>query len=100
MLDKILLKTLVFLISFYRYVISPLLPARCRFYPTCSTYALEALKLHGGMRGGRLIFRRVCQCHPFGGSGVDFVPLPLYRFQYVLLDKRPCHFSVLPYRLR
>lgn len=99
MFDKLLLTVLLFLIRFYRYVISPLLFARCRFYPTCSIYALEALKLHGGMRGGWLIFRRICRCHPFAPSGVDFVPLPLYRFQYVFLEKKPCYFGVLSYCL-
>lgn len=93
--DKALACGLVYLIKFYRYGISPLLPARCRFYPTCSAYALEAVRLHGGLRGGFLSVKRICRCHPFGGSGVDFVPLPLYRFRYQFLARLPTGFGVL-----
>lgn len=70
------------LIQGYRLLISPLLPARCRFYPTCSSYGLEAIRLHGGFHGGWLTLKRVGRCHPWGDSGVDFVPLPLYRYHY------------------
>lgn len=89
LLDKLLSQFLLGLITFYRYMVSPLLPARCRFYPTCSVYGLEAVRLHGGMRGGWLVVRRVCRCHPWGGSGVDFVPLPLYRYQFVWVSALP-----------
>ena len=61
-------------IHFYRLVISPLLGANCRFQPTCSSYALEALKRHGALRGGWLALRRVLRCRPGGGSGYDPVP--------------------------
>ena len=47
----------------------------CRFYPSCSAYAVEAIERHGAWRGGRLALRRVSRCHPFGGHGVDLVPL-------------------------
>jgi putative membrane protein insertion efficiency factor len=58
----------------YRLVISPLLPNSCRFTPTCSEYALEALARHGLVRGTGLALRRILRCHPFGGSGYDQVP--------------------------
>ncbi len=58
----------------YRLLISPWLGRNCRFEPTCSSYALEALRVHGGLKGGRLALRRILQCHPWGGSGHDPVP--------------------------
>ena len=58
----------------YRLVVSPLLGPRCRFHPSCSAYALEALRRHGAVRGAWLAARRVGRCHPWGGSGVDEVP--------------------------
>lgn len=61
-------------IRFYRLFISPLLPPACRFYPTCSAYALEAILRHGPIKGGWLAFKRLCRCHPWGGSGYDPVP--------------------------
>lgn len=61
-------------VKFYRYAISPLTPPCCRFTPTCSQYALEALKKHGAFRGSWLTVRRICRCHPWGGSGYDPVP--------------------------
>ena len=61
-------------IYFYRYCISPLTPPSCRFTPTCSQYALEALRKHGPVRGLWLAIKRICRCHPWGGSGYDPVP--------------------------
>ncbi|MEO1689297.1 MAG: membrane protein insertion efficiency factor YidD [Pseudomonadota bacterium] len=58
----------------YRLLISPWLGRNCRFAPTCSEYALEALRTHGALRGGWLAARRVTRCHPWGGSGFDPVP--------------------------
>ena len=58
----------------YKRWLSPLLPAACRYYPTCSEYALGAIEEHGLRRGGPLAVRRLCRCHPFGGSGFDPVP--------------------------
>jgi putative membrane protein insertion efficiency factor len=49
-------------------------PSPCRFYPSCSTYAVEALETHGAVRGTWLATRRLCRCHPWGGHGVDLVP--------------------------
>lgn len=61
-------------IRLYRGLISPLLPPACRFEPSCSRYALEALQLHGPVRGSWLAFRRLTRCHPYGGAGLDPVP--------------------------
>ncbi|WP_081816443.1 membrane protein insertion efficiency factor YidD [Fodinicurvata fenggangensis] len=61
-------------VRFYQWVISPLLPASCRYSPTCSAYAIQALRRHGPFRGGWLAFRRILRCHPWGGMGYDPVP--------------------------
>ncbi|MFQ6553428.1 membrane protein insertion efficiency factor YidD [Aestuariibius insulae] len=58
----------------YRLVLSPWVGHGCRFQPTCSVYALEALQRHGGLKGGWLTLRRLSRCHPWGGSGIDNVP--------------------------
>lgn len=58
----------------YRVTLSPFVGGRCRFHPTCSVYAQEALRMHGPIRGGWLAARRVLRCHPFGGHGFDPVP--------------------------
>lgn len=58
----------------YRRWLSPLKPPVCRFVPTCSAYAIEALETHGAMRGAWLATRRICRCHPWGGHGFDPVP--------------------------
>jgi putative membrane protein insertion efficiency factor len=69
------MKTLLtFLLRVYQVAISPMLGPRCRFYPSCSNYALEALRVHGAARGSYLAARRVCRCHPWNAGGVDPVP--------------------------
>lgn len=65
---------LIGLISAYRKLISPLLAPRCRFYPSCSAYALEAVRVHGAGRGGWMAVRRLSRCHPFHPGGLDPVP--------------------------
>ncbi len=67
-------RVLVLPIIAYRRWISPVLPARCRFYPSCSAYALEALATHGAVRGLWLTLRRLLRCHPFHPGGYDPVP--------------------------
>lgn len=70
-----MLRTILVLpIRFYRYVISPWLGPNCRFQPTCSAYAIEAIERHGALRGLWLAMRRLARCHPFGGHGYDPVP--------------------------
>ena len=58
----------------YQRVISPLLPPRCRFIPSCSSYAIEALERHGAARGSWLAAKRICRCHPLNSGGYDPVP--------------------------
>lgn len=58
----------------YQLFISPLLPGSCRYRPTCSDYAMQAIALHGPIRGGWLAFRRILRCHPWAGWGYDPVP--------------------------
>lgn len=65
---------LILPIRFYQRAISPLTPPSCRFTPTCSQYAIEALRKHGPIRGLYLAVRRLLRCHPWGGSGYDPVP--------------------------
>ena len=75
-----LARLLMGLVRLYRLAISPLLPPACRFTPTCSAYALEALQRHGALRGGWLATRRLARCHPFHAGGWDPVPgLPAHR---------------------
>ena len=80
-LSTMSIKLIIKLIKAYQVLISPLLAARCRYYPTCSQYGIDALRWYG-LRGVWMALRRVISCHPWGGSGIDFVPLPLYRFKY------------------
>jgi putative membrane protein insertion efficiency factor len=61
-------------VYFYKYAISPLTPASCRHVPTCSEYALQAVKIHGPFRGFWLATKRILRCHPWGTSGYDPVP--------------------------
>lgn len=67
-------QVLLGLIQFYRYAISPVLGQRCRFHPSCSAYAAEALTRHGPLRGSWLAIKRVLRCHPFHPGGHDPVP--------------------------
>ena len=74
-----MIKILVFIIKVYQYSISPLIGNRCRFFPSCSEYFIEAIKTHGLVKGFSLSVKRIFKCHPFkklgGGDGIDFVPL-------------------------
>lgn len=65
---------LLWLVRFYQYAISPMIPPRCRYSPTCSQYTVEALQKYGAIKGSWLAIRRICRCHPWGGSGHDPVP--------------------------
>jgi hypothetical protein len=70
----IIAKALIALIGAYRLTFSALLGRSCRFLPTCSEYAQEAIRRHGAGRGGLLALKRIVRCHPWGGSGFDPVP--------------------------
>ena len=74
MFKVVLSKLMLALIAFYRTSISPLTPPACRYTPTCSQYAQEAICKYGPFKGGWLAFKRILRCHPFGGSGYDPVP--------------------------
>ena len=65
---------LLVLVRIYQLAVSPLLGQRCRFYPSCSAYAVTALERHGPLRGGWLAIRRLARCHPWNPGGVDHVP--------------------------
>lgn len=65
---------LIFLINFYRKFISPLTPPKCKYYPTCSTYALTAIRRFGAVRGSALAVWRILRCNPWSLGGVDYVP--------------------------
>ena len=71
---RLLTALLILPIRFYQGAISPMLPKSCRFEPTCSSYAVEALRRHGPLRGTWLAIKRIARCHPWGGSGWDPVP--------------------------
>ena len=73
-MKKILIFPFVLIIKVYQTLISPLTPATCRYQPTCSHYAKEALEKHGLFKGGILAIKRIFSCHPWGGSGYDPVP--------------------------
>lgn len=75
-LHKFLIKLFILPVRIYQYTISPLTPASCRHVPTCSQYAIEALKIHGIFKGSWLSLKRILRCHPWGTSGYDPVPPP------------------------
>ncbi|MGM8900449.1 membrane protein insertion efficiency factor YidD [Psychrobacter sp. 1Y4] len=85
LINKIIYSFVLNIIKFYQKIISPIIPARCRYYPTCSNYGKQALAWHGTRAGSWLLLKRLSRCHPLGGHGIDFVPLPLssYRYNYL-----------------
>lgn len=85
-LSKIATTIISLPIHFYRLAISPMLPVSCRYTPTCSQYALEALKIHGPIKGSWLAIKRICRCHPWGGCGYDPVPSPKKKNIYDFKD--------------
>jgi len=73
-MSRLLIWIFIFLIRIYKLVISPMLPARCRYTPTCSEYGLKAIQKHGPLKGSWLTLKRIGSCHPWGGRGHDPVP--------------------------
>ncbi len=69
----------LFLIGIYKYAISPFTPASCRHYPSCSTYASEAIQRHGIHKGSTMSIKRILKCHPWGTQGYD--PVPQFKFK-------------------
>jgi putative membrane protein insertion efficiency factor len=67
-------RLLIALVRLYQLLLSPLLAPSCRYLPTCSSYAIEALRLHGAVKGSWLALRRILRCHPWGGQELDPVP--------------------------
>jgi putative membrane protein insertion efficiency factor len=74
LLGRLLALPMLGLVGLYRLAISPWLGNNCRYEPSCSEYAMDALRLHGAFRGGWLAVKRIGRCHPWGGSGYDPVP--------------------------
>ncbi len=68
-------KILIQLIKGYQRFISPLFPPSCRYYPTCSSYTIEAIKVHGSFKGTLMGTMRILRCHPFVKGGIDYVPI-------------------------
>ncbi|WP_115868932.1 membrane protein insertion efficiency factor YidD [Marinoscillum furvescens] len=73
-MKNVIRKLFILPVLFYQYSISPLFPSTCRFTPTCSHYAKDAIMKHGVFKGTWLAIRRIAKCHPWGGSGYDPVP--------------------------
>jgi putative membrane protein insertion efficiency factor len=73
-MKQVLSMILLFLIYLYQHFISPLIPARCRYTPTCSTYSKECIIKHGPFKGSLLTLKRIFKCHPWGGTGHDPIP--------------------------
>ena len=84
-------KILLLLLRFYQVAISPMLGQNCRFYPSCSEYATQAIRLHGAARGSLLAGKRLCKCHPWHPGGVDHVPPPGEKKETVPTSDKCCH---------
>lgn len=77
---------LIIPVKIYQWIISPMLPKTCRYHPTCSSYAIEALRVHGPIKGLLMGTRRILSCNPWGGHGHDPVPpkgTPLFKFKKI-----------------
>nr|WP_298415153.1 membrane protein insertion efficiency factor YidD [uncultured Halomonas sp.] len=89
-LQKGLSILLIGILRLYQYGISPLLGPRCRFWPTCSSYAIEALQLYGPFKGGWLALKRILKCHPWHAGGIDPVPPALSSAHSSCVDCHRC----------
>ena len=81
LINKIITNIFIFLIKGYKFFLSPVLQPSCRYYPTCSSYSIEALKLHGICKGLYLSFKRIISCNPLGKGGHDPVPDTFHFFK-------------------
>ncbi|MCL1865503.1 MAG: membrane protein insertion efficiency factor YidD [Spirochaetes bacterium] len=72
--NKALIGFIVYIIKFYKFFISPVLPPSCKYYPTCSVYSIQAIKRFGLIKGGYLSLKRIISCNPFSNGGFDPVP--------------------------
>ncbi|MBL0942644.1 MAG: membrane protein insertion efficiency factor YidD [Alphaproteobacteria bacterium] len=72
--QRLVIKSLLTVILFYRLCLSPLIGPSCRFLPSCSDYALKAIRIHGSLKGVWLTLKRIARCHPWGSKGLDVVP--------------------------
>lgn len=81
LISRIMSRLIAIPVHVYRYAISPVIPSRCRYTPTCSEYALEALECHGPLKGSWLAIKRIGRCHPWGKHGYDPVPEPCKRHE-------------------
>ena len=93
-------KLLHWCIRFYQIAISPLLGPRCRYIPTCSQYAIEAIQLHGTTKGVYYSAKRICRCHPWGGYGYDPVPKKPLRCISLRLSDSQISYVYVPLRER
>ena len=84
--SDILKNMILIILKVYKSAISPFLGSNCRFHPTCSTYAVEAVKHHGAFHGGFLAAKRVFKCHPFHPGGYD--PVPLFKIKVKEIDNK------------
>ncbi len=73
-MKKVIKLVIIKIIKIYQYLISPLLGQNCRFYPTCSSYAIQAINKHGILKGGYFALKRILRCNPYGGQGIDEIP--------------------------
>jgi len=80
-------RVLIGLVTLYRLLISPVLAPSCRYWPSCSEFAVDALRMHGAVRGGWLTARRICRCHPWSAGGIDPVPPTASPIR----QGQPCH---------
>ena len=74
LIEKVVSSVAVYIIEFYKFFISPVLPAACRYYPTCSAYSIQAIRKFGLIKGGILSLKRIFSCNPYGNGGFDPVP--------------------------
>ena len=90
-----MIRLLHWLIRFYQIAISPLIGPRCRYFPTCSQYSLEAIHTYGALKGSWLATKRLCRCHPWCGHGYDPVPKKTIRFiSFQQIDSQTLHVPV------